>query len=58
MLGSHNLVAAKAWLAGTGLAIGLAGMATARRWLVWIALALVAVAFLLRFAERGKLNRS
>lgn len=44
----------KAWLAGAGLAAGLAGMATERRWLVWIALALAAAAFLLRFAERPK----
>ena len=43
----------KAWLAGAGLAAGLAGMATARRWLVWVAVALLAAAFLLRFAERS-----
>ncbi len=44
----------KAWLAGAGLAAGLAGMATGRRWLVWIAVALLGVALLLRFAERPK----
>jgi hypothetical protein len=44
----------KAWLAGAGLAVGLAGMATERHWLVWIAVALLGVAFLLRFAERPK----
>ena len=44
----------KAWLAGAGLAVGLAGMATGRRWLVWIAVALLGVAFLLRLAERSK----
>jgi hypothetical protein len=43
----------KAWLGGVGLAVGLAGMATGRRWLVWIAVALLATAFLLRFAERS-----
>lgn len=42
----------KAGLAGAGLVIGLAGMALAVRWLVWIAVALVAGAFVLRFAER------
>lgn len=44
----------KAWLAGAALAVGLAGMATERRWLVWIAVALLGLAFLLRFAERPK----
>lgn len=44
----------KAWLAGAGLAAGLAGMATERRWLVWTAVASLGVAFLLRFAERPK----
>ena len=44
----------KASLAGAGLTVGLAGMATERRWLVWIAIALLGVAFLLRFAERPK----
>ena len=42
----------KAWLAGAGLAIGLAGMATERRWLVQVAIGVLAVAFLLRFGER------
>lgn len=44
----------KAWLAGAGLAVGLAGMAMARRWLVWVAVALLAAAFLVRFAERSR----
>jgi membrane protein implicated in regulation of membrane protease activity len=43
---------AKAWLAGAGLVSGLAGMAWERRWLVWIAVALLSVAFLLRFVDR------
>ena len=42
----------KAWLAGAGLTSGLAGMATERRWLVWMAVALLGVAFLLRFVDR------
>jgi membrane protein implicated in regulation of membrane protease activity len=43
---------AKAWLGGGGASIALAGMATERRWLVWIAVALLSIAFLLRFVER------
>ena len=42
---------AKACLAGAGLAVGIAGMATRQRWLVWIAVGLLSVAFVLRFAE-------
>ena len=43
---------AKAWLGGVGLVVGLVGMAWERRWLVWVAIALLATAFLLRLAER------
>ena len=43
---------AKAWLGGAGLVVGMAGMAWELRWLVWAAIALLAVAFLLRFGER------
>jgi len=42
----------KAWLGGTGLALGLAGMAVGWRWLVWLAVSLLSGAFLLRFGER------
>jgi hypothetical protein len=42
----------KAGLAGAGLVVGLAGMALAVRWLVWIAVGLATGAFALRFAER------
>ena len=42
----------KAWLGGVALAVGLAGMSLGRRWAVWIAVALLGVAFLLRFGER------
>jgi hypothetical protein len=52
MLRPYNFLIAKAWLGGTGLTTGLLGMATERRWLVGIALGLLAVAFLIRFAER------
>jgi hypothetical protein len=44
--------AQKAWLGGAGLVTGLFGMAMAQRWLVWVAVALLGVAFTLRFAER------
>ncbi|HKW41862.1 MAG TPA: hypothetical protein VJN39_11490 [Gemmatimonadales bacterium] len=47
---------AKAWLAGGGLTIGLTGMATQHRWLVWIAVGLLGIAFLLRFVERKSLT--
>lgn len=47
-----RLFAAKAWIAGTGLVAGVAGMLTGRRALVAAAVVLLAVAFVLRFAER------
>ncbi len=43
---------AKAWLGGAGLAVGLVGIAAGRHWLVWVAVGLLGVAFLVRFAER------
>lgn len=46
----------KAVLAGAGLLVGLAGMALAARWLVWIAIGLAGGAFVLRFAERQNGN--
>jgi len=39
----------KAAALGIGLAAGIVGMALALRWLVWIAVGLLAIAFLLRF---------
>ena len=42
----------KAWFGGAGLGVGLLGMATAQRWLVWIAVILMGVAFVSRLAER------
>ena len=42
----------KAWVGGAGFAIGVAGMVTERRWLVAMAVGFLAVAFLIRFAER------
>jgi membrane protein implicated in regulation of membrane protease activity len=46
----------KAWLGGVGLVTGLFGMALGRHWLVWVAVAFLAVAFTLRFAERKAHN--
>jgi hypothetical protein len=48
---------AKAWFAGAGLVSGLAGLATERRSLVWIAVGLLGIAFLLRFVERRSAAR-
>lgn len=42
---------AKACLGGGGVAIAIAGMALDRQWMVWIAIVLLSVAFLLRFRE-------
>jgi hypothetical protein len=44
----------KAWLGGAALVTGLFGIALAQRWLVWVAVGLLGVAFMLRFAERGE----
>lgn len=47
-----RLVAAKAWLGGTGLVVGLAGMAWEVAWAVWAAAGLLATAFVLRFVKQ------
>jgi hypothetical protein len=44
--------ALKAWLGGVAVGVGLVGIATERRWLVWIAVGLLSGAFLLRFGEK------
>ena len=43
----------KAWAFGLGLTMTIVGMALAMRWLVWVAVGLLAVAFLLRFLTRA-----
>ena len=48
-----RVFAAKAWLGGTALVAGLVGMALEWRWLVYTAIATLAAAFALRFAERN-----
>ncbi len=45
---------AKAWLGGVGLGVGLVGMASGRRWLVWVAVGLIALAFSARFAAKER----
>jgi len=42
----------KAWLCGAGLVVGIIGMALQARWLVGVAVGVLAVAFLARFAEK------
>ena len=42
----------KVGTAAVGFIAGLAGMAFERRWLVWVGVGLLGVAFLLRFAGR------
>ena len=39
----------KSWAFGAGLTVAIVGMALALRWLVWVAVGCLAVAFLLRF---------
>lgn len=43
----------KAWTFGFGLTVAIVGMALALRWLVWLAVGLLSVAFLLRFLTRA-----
>ena len=42
---------AKASLAGVGFVAGLTGMALDLRWLIWVGVALLGAAFLLRFIK-------
>ena len=43
----------KAWAFSLGLAVGIAGMALTLRWLVWVAVGFLVVAFLLRFLPKS-----
>jgi len=43
----------KAGALGLGLAVGIVGMALTLRWLVWVAVGLLVVAFLLRFLPKS-----
>jgi hypothetical protein len=47
-----SLFVLKSFFGGIGLGTGIVGMALERRWIVWVAVALLLVAFLLRFAEK------
>lgn len=42
----------KSWAFGVGLTAAILGMALTLRWLVWVAVGFLAVAFLLRFLTR------
>jgi hypothetical protein len=42
----------KSWAFGIGLTAAIVGMALTQRWLVWVAVGLLVVAFLLRFFKR------
>ena len=46
-----KVAAAKMWLGGIGLVVGLVGMALAIDWIVWIAVGLLGAAFVLRFVK-------
>jgi hypothetical protein len=46
-------VTAKAWLGGSGLVVGLLGMAIEIEWIVWLAVGLLGAAFMLRFVKAG-----
>lgn len=43
----------KAWAFAVGLTVAIVGMALALRWLVWTAVAILSVAFLLRFLNKS-----
>lgn len=45
---------AKAWLGGAGLVVGIVGMALRQRFVVGVAVGMLALAFLVRFAERPR----
>lgn len=47
-----KVFAAKAWLAGAGLVVGITGMALEVRGLIWVGVALLGAAFALRFIRR------
>jgi len=46
-----KVVAAKMWLGGIGLVVGLVGMVLESDWIVWIAVGLLGAAFVLRFVK-------
>ncbi len=46
----------KSWAFGVGLTAAILGMALSLRWLVWVAVGFLAVAFLLRFFTRPTSN--
>jgi hypothetical protein len=46
----------KSWAFGVGLTAAILGMALSLRWLVWVAVGFLVVAFLLRFLTRPTSN--
>jgi hypothetical protein len=54
MITRPSVFALKAGFSIAGLGVGLVGMALEARWMVWTAVVLVGVAFLLRFAGRNR----
>ncbi|HET9708146.1 MAG TPA: hypothetical protein VFP39_07565 [Gemmatimonadales bacterium] len=46
----------KSWAFGVGLTAAIVGMALTQRWLVWVAVGCLAVAFVLRFRTRPTSN--
>lgn len=48
-----RVATAKAGLGGIGLVVGLVGMALEIEWIVWVAVACLGAAFLLRFAKQA-----
>ena len=46
----------KSWAFGVGLTAAIVGMALTLRWLVWVAVGFLIVAFLLRFLTRFSSN--
>ena len=58
MISGAAVYTLKAGAAGLGLAAGIAGMALSLHWLVWVAVGLLAVAFLLRFLPKPGVDPS
>ena len=44
----------KAWCGGIGLSVGIIGIALEQRWLVWVAIGCLGVAFLTRFLRGAR----
>lgn len=58
MTSQTSAYAVKAGAMGLGLAAGIAGMALALSWLIWVGVGFLVVAFLLRFLPRPGVDPS